>query len=272
MNLNQTREILESAVRRGGRVLMEHYGKVAGVKVKESISSVVTDADIASEKAIIEILEKTPFPCNIISEEAGYMNRSSRFTWVVDPLDGTSNFAAGLPWFGIIIALLEDGMPLLGAMYLPVDDDLYYAEKEKGAWKNNQIIKTTSSDILEDQLIAYSFDFSDDPGKTSGEMALLKRLSTRVRNTRSTNSLIDLCFTADGRLGAAINQSTKIWDIAGSSLIITEAGGSVTDINGTEIRFDLSPGSVSRNYTIVAAGSGIHTALIRIVDDLQVRE
>ncbi len=269
MNISQTRYMLEAATRKGGRVLMEQYGKVSGVKVKESISSIVTDADIASEGAIIEILDKTPFLCNIISEETGYINRNARYTWVVDPLDGTSNFAAGLPWFGIIIALLEDGIPLLGSMYLPVEDHLYYAEKGKGVWKNNQIIKTTGSDVLEDQLIAYSFDFSDDPGKTSREMALLKRLSTRVRNTRSTNSLIDLCYTADGRLGGAINQTTKIWDIAGSSLIITEAGGIVTDITGKEIQFDLSPDSVSRNYTIVAAGKGIHSSLIEIVSDHQ---
>ena len=91
------------------------------------------------------------------------------------------------------------------------------------------------------------------------------KLSKKIRNTRSTNSLIDFCYTADGRLGAAINQSTKIWDIAAPWLIIQEAGGVVTDISGADIDFNLSQEAVTQNYTIVAAGSGIHGQLMGVI-------
>ncbi|MCK4748085.1 MAG: inositol monophosphatase [Bacteroidales bacterium] len=262
-----TREILESALKKGGTVLLEHFGKPSETFVKESISSVVTEADLASEKVIIEFLGASTEPYNIISEESGYIENHSIYTWVIDPLDGTSNFAAGLPWFGVIITLFHEQVPIQAAMYLPVADQLYYAESGKGAWRNGSPIKTLDSTELTEILLSYSFDFSRDPGKTDAEMDLLSKLSNKIRNTRSTNSLIDFCYTTDGRLGAAINQTTKIWDIAAPWLIIREAGGVVTDIFGSEIQFNLSQDEINRNYTIVAAGSGIHGQIIRIINN-----
>ena len=266
MNPDQTREILKSALREAGEELLKHFGNTGTVRKKESISSVVTDADFASERVIIDILETASDPCNFITEESGFMDKGSAYTWVVDSLDGTSNFVAGLPWFGVIIALFKDNEPLQGGMYLPLENQFYYAERGKGAFKNDIPIMTTDASALEDHLIAYSFDFSNDPGKTRSEMELMERLSKKVRNIRSTNSLIDLCYTADGRFGAAINQTTKIWDIAVSWLLIREAGGIVTDISGTDIEFNLSADDFNRNYTIVASGSGIHKKIIDIIN------
>ena len=265
MNAEKTRGILETALRNGGNILMDHFGKSSDAVVKESISSVVTEADLASEKVIIDNLMKTPEPFNIISEESGYIQNGSKYTWVVDPLDGTSNFAAGLPWFGIILTLFHARTPIQAALYLPMEDQLYYAETGKGAFLNGKSIECNLSSDLTEILVAYSFDFSSDPGKTDAEMKILNKFSKKIRNTRSTNSLIDFCYTADGRLGAAINQSTKIWDIAAPWLIIREAGGIVTDISGAEIRFNLSEEAVNQNYTIVAAGSGIHGQLMSVI-------
>jgi myo-inositol-1(or 4)-monophosphatase len=259
------REILEKALFEAGKVLLGHFGNSHKAKVKESISSVVTEADLASERAILKVLSDTSNPYNIITEESGYVAYGSDYTWVVDPLDGTSNFAAGLPWFGVIIALMWKGDPILAGMYLPVDQDIYLAESGKGAWKNGVPIRASLSLNLAEHLIAYSFDFSSDPNKTKAEMQLMARLTAHVRNIRSTNSLYDFCYVTDGRLGAAVNQATKIWDIAAPSLIIKEAGGMVTDINGDVIIFDLSIGSFDRNYTIVAAGTEIHQAIMKII-------
>jgi myo-inositol-1(or 4)-monophosphatase len=266
MNSENTRRILERALRKGGQVLLEYGGKTIETTVKESISSVVTEADLNSERGIIEVLESAPEPYNIISEESGFTNHHAEYTWVVDPLDGTSNFAAGLPWFGVIITLFRGTIPVQAGIYLPVEDQLYYAESGKGTWKNDQPVHTSGSDDLSEILIAYSFDFSDYPGKTGREMDLMARLSQKIRNIRSTNCLIDFCYAVDGRLGAAINQTTRIWDIAAPWLMIREAGGVVTDIKGSEIEFDLSPGAMDQNYTIVAAGSGVHGQLMRIIN------
>jgi len=258
-------ELLKAALRQGGAVLIKHFGKTGTVRIKENISSVVTEADLATEKVILEILDRAPAPCNLLTEESGYTDRGSEFTWVVDPLDGTSNFAAGLPWFGIIITLFQGTEPLLGGMYLPLDNDLYYAEKGKGSWKNIEPLRRIDRGPLQDQLIAYSFDYNDDFGRTMAEMQVLARLASSVRNIRSTNSLYDFCCAVDGRLGAVINQATRIWDIAAPWLLFREAGGRVTDIRGKEIVFDLSTGAMDRNYTILASGPGIHEKLAGII-------
>ena len=258
----KARDTLLSALKKGGETLMKHLGLTTDATVKESISSVVTEADLASEKVILEILLSSVDPYNIITEETGYMDGGSDYTWVVDPLDGTSNFAAGLPWFGVIIALFHKEFPILGGMYLPVSKDVYLTEMGKGSWKNGEAIQVTDSDGLTEQLVAYSFDFSDAPGKTESEMEILKKLSKKVRNIRSTNSLVDFCYTADGRLGATLNQTTKIWDIAVPWLMIREGGGRVTDIQGKEIRFDLSATTFDQNYTILASGAKLHETLM----------
>jgi myo-inositol-1(or 4)-monophosphatase len=261
----KAREILRIALKEGGEVLRQVAGNKVQARLKENLSSVVTDADLASEQRILEILTGTGFPCNIISEEAGFLDHGSEYTWVVDPLDGTSNFAAGLPWYGVIIALFRTEEPILAGMYLPHEDQLYWAESGKGALRNDHPVRTSRSRHLEQQLISYSFDYTGDPDKIRNELRLMEQLSARVRNVRSTNSLYDFCYVADGRLGAALNQTTRIWDIAAAALILKEAGGVVTDTRGKPIRFDLSGNTFQRNYTIVAAGAGLHHALMKIL-------
>lgn len=258
-------DTLISALKKGGEILMDHLGRTSEVKVKENISSVVTEADLASEKAILKILEGSPDVYNIITEESGYLDHGSGFTWVVDPLDGTSNFAAGLPWFGVIIALFDKEVPVLGGMYLPVDQALYLTEAGGGATRNGESISPTKSTDLSRHLLSYSFDFSENQEKTRSEMVVMAKLSREVRNIRSTNSLVDFCYVADGRLGAALNQTTKIWDIAVPWLMMREGNGKVTDIQGKEIKFNLSPEAIDQNYTIVASGAGLHGPILNII-------
>jgi myo-inositol-1(or 4)-monophosphatase len=259
------KNIMLTALKKGGEILMDHLGRTSEVTVKESISSVVTEADLESERAILEILQGGSKTGNIISEESGYLDRGSELTWVVDPLDGTSNFAAGLPWFGVIIALFEKEIPILGGMYLPADQALYLTETGGGATRNGEPIHPTASKDLSRQLLSYSFDFSEDQEKTRSEMEILARLSREVRNIRSTNSLVDFCYVADGRLGAALNQATRIWDIAVPWMLIREGGGMVTDIRGSEISFDLTSGAIHQNYTILASGKGLHDAILKTI-------
>lgn len=260
-----TKGTLISALQQGGETLKEHLGISSDARIKENISSVVTEADLASEQAILSVLESGAGGYNIISEESGTQDRGSDFTWVVDPLDGTSNFAAGLPWFGVIIALFEDDLPILGGMYLPVDEVLYLCEAGGGATRNGKSIGPTRSADLSEHLVSYSFDFSEDQEKTRREMDMMARLSREVRNIRSTNSLLDFCFVADGRLGAAMNQATRIWDIAVPWLMISEGGGKVTDIQGKEIRFNLSKQATGMNYTILASGKNLYDKILKTI-------
>lgn len=257
---------IRKALQEAGNILMGNFGKITEYSVKESQSSIVTKADIESEKKIIEIiLEKFPNH-NTLGEETGFQNRNSEYTWVIDPLDGTSNFAAGIPWFGIIICVLKNSVPVMAGCFLPVQNELYFAEKGKGAIRNGEKIKVSGETELKNILAAYSLDYSDEPGKTEREAKVIQQVVSKIRNLRSTNSLIDLCYTADGKLGACMNQTTKIWDIAAPGLIIEEAGGKITDMQGNSFDFSLNADNYGRNFTIVGSNAILHSELIIILN------
>lgn len=253
------------ALQSAGDVLLKHFGKVTHIKVKENLSSVVSEADLESEKVILDLVTKNFPDHNIISEESGYKFKGSEYTWIVDPLDGTSNFVAGLPWFGILIAVMKNQLPVAGGAYIPVDQQLYYAEPGKKARLNGQVIQVSQSSALKNVLVAYSLDFCPFFKDTLAETSIIASLVRNARNVRSTNCLLDLCYTADGRLGAAINQKEKIWDIAAPWLIIKEAGGMVTDREGKELNFSLSDKDWGRDYPMVAANPAIHSEIINLI-------
>ncbi|KAF0239078.1 MAG: myo-inositol-1 [Prolixibacteraceae bacterium] len=264
---NYMKELLIKALHEAGYILLGYSGKISEYTIKESQSSIVTKADIESEKKIIDIiLEKFP-EHNTLGEETGFQNRSSEFTWVIDPLDGTSNFAAGIPWFGVIICVLKNSIPVMAGCFLPVQNEIYFAEKGKGATRNGEKIKVSSETELKNILAAYSLDYSDEPGKTEREAKLIQQVVSSIRNLRSTNSLIDFCYTADGKLGACMNQTTKIWDIAAPGLIIEEAGGIVTDFQGNPFDFSLNAGNYGRNFTIIGSNKVLHSELIKILNN-----
>ena len=261
------KEVLQFAIREAGKILMENFGKVSEISIKESQSSIVTKTDVESENRIMEIIS-TGFPDhNLLGEETGFKNNNSEYTWVVDPIDGTSNFAAGIPWFGVLICVMKNFNPVMSICYLPVQNLLYFAERGKGAFLNDKPISISKETALQNILMAYSLDFSDKPGKIASEAALIERLVKCVRNLRSTNCLVDFCYTADGKLGACANQTTGIWDIAAPSLLIEEAGGRVTNMQGEPIDFSLTEDNYMRNFEIVASNKTLHPQLIQLLNE-----
>jgi myo-inositol-1(or 4)-monophosphatase len=267
IELKNMKDCIQHALKMAGEILMSYFGKISEYTVKESQSSIVTKADIESEKKIIEIiLEKFP-DHNTLGEETGFQNRNSEFTWVIDPLDGTSNFAAGIPWFGVIICVLKNDIPFMAGCFLPLQNEIYFAEKGRGAFRNGEKINVSNETELKNILAAYSLDYSDEPGKTEREAKLIQQVVSRIRNLRSTNCIIDFCYTADGKLGACMNQTTKIWDIAAPGLIIEEAGGIVTDMQGNNYDFSLNETNFDRNFTIVGSNKILHSELINILND-----
>ena len=257
---------IKKALLEAGKILVRNFGKLKNYAVKENQSNIVTKADIESEKKIIEIISGKFPDHNTLGEETGFQFRNSEFTWIIDPLDGTSNFAAGLPWFGVIICVLKNSIPIMSGCFLPVQNETYFAEKGKGATLNGNKIIVSGETKLKNILAAYSLDYSDEPGKTEREAKVMQHLVGKIRNLRSTNCLMDFCYTADGKLGACINQTTKIWDIAGPGLIIEEAGGIVTDIFGNPFDFEISKNDYNRNFTIVGSNKIFHSELIKIMN------
>lgn len=256
------RELMIESVRAAGRVLLDHFERVGEVRVKESHSSVVTAADLASERCLVERIRARHPGHGIVAEEGGYQPGSEPWTWVIDPLDGTSNFAAGLPWFGVLLAVLEHGVPVLGAAYLPATDTLYSAEAGQGTLRDGVPVGVTGETDLTKVLCAFGLDASSDEAATLEGARMLARLVTRSRNVRTTNSLVDCCYTVDGRLGAWVNLATRIWDIAAPRLLLQEAGGLLTDLEGAPIAFRLDSEPFDRNYPVVGASRALHPQVL----------
>jgi myo-inositol-1(or 4)-monophosphatase len=259
------KETLISALKLSGETLLSYFNKPVEEKRKESQSNIVTEADFASD-ALINGYIKEKYPDhNIISEESGFLNNKSGFTWVIDPLDGTSNFASGIPWFGVLISLFEDNIPVIGGAYLPVTDTIYLAEKGKGATRNGIPFKIPEGKDLSNSLIAFSLDYTEDENLFDTGIEIFKYLVKRSRNIRSTNSLVDFIYVADGKFGGCINLFTKVWDISALDLIISEAGGAMIDLSGNEIVYSIHDEIIEQNFPVAAGSKEIIRSRERIL-------
>jgi myo-inositol-1(or 4)-monophosphatase len=251
--------------REAGASLLTTFGKEVAIGTKGDNSNVVTAADTRSEALIVQGIRKSFPRHSIIAEEAGCDLRECEYTWVIDPLDGTSNFAAGIPWFGVLICVLRGKVPIAGVLYTPVNGDLYAAESGAGAYKNGERISVTQEESLANVLWAYGMDGGSSDIEAERNVGTLARLLRRVRNVRATNSLVDAAYTADGRLGGMLNQSTRIWDIAAPMLLVQEAGGSYTDLYGNDLELDVSPTASSMEYAVLAGSKALHSEVAEIV-------
>jgi myo-inositol-1(or 4)-monophosphatase len=260
--------MLDDAVafaRLGGDVLLRHFGRGLAAAHKGDLSNVVTEADLAAERAIVQAIHARHPTHSVIAEETGCDLRDDAHCWVVDPLDGTSNFAAGIPWFGVLVALLRDGRPIAAALHLPVSGELYSAASGGGAWRDGARIAVSREPQLGNVLWAWGMDAAADDGAAQRDAARLGRVLQRVRNVRATNSLVDAAYVADGRLGGMTNRSTRIWDIAAPMLIVGEAGGLYTRDDGTPLQLDVSAGAAERVYSVMAAAPSLHAQMLALM-------
>lgn len=259
------KETLIEALKQSGKELKNYLGKDTGFKVKESQSSILTIADLKSDSLIVGMIRER-FPLhNIISEESGFNNRDSEYTWVIDPLDGTSNYASGLPWFGVLITLFKNAEPVMAGAYLPVQDILYYAARNEGAFKNGKIIKMKKQTVLKNALCAFSVDFTDDTALLERSISIYRNVVKESRNIRSTNSLVDFLYVAEGKFGCCINLFTKIWDISGLGLIMSEAGGALKDISGEDIQYAIDESCLFKNFAVMSGSEEILNEIRRSV-------
>lgn len=257
--------MLTGLVSSAGEILLSHFGKIRNVRRKEHPSSVVCAADLASERWIVDQI-RSAFPHDgLIAEESGYIQGKSEFIWIIDPLDGTSNFVAGIPWFGAQIAVLRRGVPMAAAMFVPVENALYYAGRGEGVTLNGRKLGMTAQTSARDVLCGFGFDPGANQARNRRNMELLRRVSAGVRNIRATNCLVDVGFTLQGLFGGFINLNTKIWDIAPAAVMFPEAGGKLTHLDGTQIEFDVTQGGFGRSYEVVGARKGLHAQLVRLL-------
>lgn len=219
-------------IRDAGTLLMRHFGTVT-VSNKKQHKDIVTKIDFASEKKIISAI-KLKYPSHaILSEEIGLIDAVSDYQWVIDPIDATVNYTAGIPLFSISIGLVYKGQPILGAVFAPYLDELFFGEKKKGAYLNNKRIKPSTTKTLDNAIINMGLSAHYSPALIKKNWDIAHRLSPKVRGFRMFESgALTSCYVACGRLDGKISIKTDPFGNAASTILIQEAGGIVADFQG----------------------------------------
>lgn len=257
---------IQSVLQEASEIANEKFGKVTGVTKAGDNNQVLTEADLAIGKLILERIKKEYPDYNVIDEEAGVIDNGSEFTWVVDPIDGTSNFANRIPTYGIMSGLLKDAHPIAGGISLPFFKEIYIAEKGKGAFCNGEKISVSSETKLTNSLIAYGIDgHQEDPTVTFDEVKLLGDIILNCRNLRSSNSAFDFVLVAKGAYGAFLNKTSKIWDNIASHILVEEAGGLYTDFYGKQMNYKNPLTRTNEYFTYCMAAPALHKQLQEII-------
>ena len=231
------RETLLLAAETAGRILMEKFETGVTVAYKGAID-LVTEADLASEQAIVAILRERHPNHDILAEEGDYGNTGSDQRWIIDPLDGTTNFAHGFPWFAVSIALEVRGELWLGAVFNPHNRELFVAERGKGATLNGRPLRVSTTAELERALLAtgFAYDHKVNPANNYRHFEAFQRAAQAVR--RAGVASLDLACVAAGRFDGFWELKLKPWDVAAGVLLVEEAGGRVSDYAGLPMPLD----------------------------------
>jgi myo-inositol-1(or 4)-monophosphatase len=248
--VNELRVSAEEAARRGGRVIAERLNRERVVEFKKGIDP-VTDADRASEEEILGYLRGRHPDHSILAEESGLSSLPSGFRWVVDPLDGTANYARGVPHFCVSVAVEGPEGVLAGAVYEPLRDELFSAAKGEGATLNGRAIRVSEVPTLEKAMLCTGFPY-DVRLRPEPSVPLLNRLITRAHGLlRMGAAALDLAYVACGRYDGHFQLGVYPWDIAAGSLLVTEAGGVCSGLDGKPL--DLAGGNVIGSNPRIAA-------------------
>ena len=217
------------AARKAGGILKENIHGTREITYKGDIN-LVTEMDTRSERAVVETL-RASFPDHgIIAEEETTIRNGSGYTWIIDPLDGTTNYAHGYPCFSVSIALEHEGVVITGVVYDPMRDELFTAQKGEGAYLNGKRIKVSIVDELIKSLLATGFPYDRKVSEKNNMDYFHDLLMASQEVRRDGSAALDLCYVAMGRFDGFWELKLKPWDVAAGSLIVLEAGGRVTDL------------------------------------------
>lgn len=249
---------LLKATEASGKILQQYFNGPFEVSSKSSVNDLVTEVDKRSETAIINIIRETYPDHFILSEEVGEIKTDSPFKWIIDPIDGTVNYANGIPICCVSIGVEKDGEMILGAVYNPFMNELFVAEKGKGATLNDKTIHvSTKAEVATSCLVTgFAYQWQDMPNNPLQVLGHIIKQGIPVR--RLGSAAIDLCWVACGRFDGFYEHSLQAWDSAAGYLIVEEAGGKVTDFSGNPY----SP----YQKEILATNGHIHSALQDLVN------
>ena len=231
-----TMNVMIAAARKAARALARDFGEIENLQVsRKGPSDFVTSADIKAEKTIFEDLSKARPGYGFVMEERGVVEGTDKTNrWIVDPLDGTTNFLHAIPHFAISIGLEREGVLVAGGVYNVVRDELFWAEKGAGAYLNDRRLRVAGRSDMRDALFATGTPFNGKPGhaKALGEIERVIAKTAGIR--RFGSAALDLAYVAAGRFDGVWERGLNAWDIAAGAVLVREAGGVVTEIDGDD--------------------------------------
>ena len=260
--------VMTKAAQKAGRSLVRDFGEVEQLQVsRKGPGDFVSTADKKAERIVIEELERARPEASILAEESGTKkgdDPTKRF--IVDPLDGTTNFLHGLPHWAISIAYEERGELIAGVVFDPIKDELFWAERGQGAFLNDRRIRVSARQNLADAVVGTGIPHIG--RDTKGHILFQRRLAAVMGNTagvrRWGTASLDLCYVAAGRFDAFWERALSPWDVAAGAIIVKEAGGFITDSSGRAYKVD--------SVDTVAANDSLHPAFLKLLKDASKEE
>ena len=254
--INEIEQVALRAARAAGRIHLKRLSRIT-INRKSNSIDLVTEADRESEAAIIDVIHRA-FPTHaILAEESGASAHQSDHRWIIDPLDGTTNFLHGIPHFAVSIALERNGAIVAGLTYNPANDDLFVAERGKGAFLNDRRIRVAARKTLAEAVVACGL-----PHYGRGDLALARNEIAAAQQhfaglRRLGAATLDLAWIAAGRFDAYWERDLSPWDLAAGLILVREAGGFVTDLDGGD--------AVLTKGQVAAGNDTMHRELLRLL-------
>lgn len=258
-HINKLLLVAEETALIGGEILRAGFGTLFDISTKEGKNNLVTEFDVKAEKAIMENIFKHFPEHEILAEESGLKSMpKSSYRWIIDPLDGTVNFAHNIPIFSVSIACEKDGEILCGAIYHPLLNEMFTAGKDCGAYLNGKLLKVSDNADLDLAVLVTGFPYNVDenPYNCLGTFTDMVKKGIPVR--RLGSAALDLVYVAAGRFDGFWEANLKPWDVAAGAIILTEAGGKLSGYDGKEYSI--------YGETILATNGKIHDSALGVIN------
>jgi len=245
--------------REAGDIIRDGFRKNISIEFKTNASNLVTNIDKKSEETIINFIRKNYPTHSILAEESGEQASGSEYCWVIDPLDGTTNFAHGLPIFSVSIGVQKNGETICGVIYDIMRDVIYSAELNSGAYANGKKIKVNNNNVLRESVLVTGFPYNiaENPNNAMEKFNAFLKVSRAIR--RLGSAAIDFCYLAEGVFDGFWEVHLNPWDICAGKLIVEEAGGIVSDFENNKINIF--------SKQILATNGKVHSQMLEVLKE-----
>jgi myo-inositol-1(or 4)-monophosphatase len=249
-------QIAIKAAKSAGEIIKKNYGKNNLIKYKEN-KDFVSEVDIKAEKKIISIIKENFPKHSILGEESGEIIKNKKFLWIIDPLDGTTNFVMQNPFFNTSIALVKDDEIILGVVYNPISEELFYAEKGQGAFLNNKKIFVNKKNDISKSIIAFCHG-SKKIEHIKKATKIYSKMKLKANHTRQLGAAaLELAYVACGRVSSFYMNNMNSYDVAAGSILVQEAKGKVTDFKNKKFNI--------KSNDILATNKILHKEILNII-------